>query len=431
MYCPVCLEGVRVKLTVPFLSSPFPKLSDAMSSQDLLNSQTQARDSQRIPAWIKLISFGCWIWLALTFPALAKVLLRVSIAEQVPSITVGSSTPARILDRQGNPLADIQGMAPIEAAHSGQAVQLGTAIDSRLYLQPLTPDGLVFIADSWYRGLVELIPSQGGLVAVNQVGLDDYVSSVIGSEMGHRFPPEALKAQAVASRTYALYHRNQRLDEYFDVGNDQQWQVYKGVAAESNLTQAAARDTADQVLTHQNQIINAVFHSSSGGHTEDVANVWVEPLPYLKGVPDYDSNAPVFSWTKRLTTNELSRSIGGVGSVTRVDVVERTPYGRAKTVQVVGTEGSKSLSASQFRQALRLRSTMFSISAAGLDSTTTASLVPITGTPSQFVVNGRGFGHGIGMSQWGASSLASEGWSYQQILFHYYQGTGLATLQTQ
>jgi stage II sporulation protein D len=354
--------------------------------------------------------------------------MRIGIEMGVPNVMVGSSVNARILNQEGTPIADVEAMQPLQASLGGEGVQLGSTTDDRLYLQPLTPDGLVFIQQNWYRGLVELIPGEGGLIAVNQVGIDDYVSSVVGAEMGHRFPPEALKAQAVAARSYALFHRNLRLERPFDLGDDQSWQVYKGVSSESNLTQVASQETSNQVLTFQGQVINAVFHSSSGGHTEDVANVWTEPLPYLKGVPDFDVDAPVFSWSETISAQLAQQNIGGVGSILNLEVVQRSPYGRAMTVAVTGTGGSKSLSADQFRKLMGLKSTMFSISPVG-GSSTTASLVPVANAPLSFQINGRGFGHGIGMSQWGAAGLAQQGWSYEQILKHYYQGASIAALQ--
>ncbi len=382
--------------------------------------------SQTLGSLLRGLSLGLWLMLWLSLPASARqVLMRVGVAVNSPSVTLGSSTDARILDGQGQPIGSLSAMTPARATRSGSTVQVGTANGSRLFIQPSSSDGLVFINRHWYRGLVELIPGEQGVVAINQVGLDDYVSSVIGSEMGHRFPTEALRAQAVASRTYALFHRNLRLDRPYDLGVDEMWQVYKGVDAESNLTQAAARDTSSQVVTYSGELINAVFHSSSGGHTEDVANVWLEPLPYLKGVPDYDSNAPVFSWTVPLSLQQLQQAASGIGSITSVEVSQRSPFGRAMQVLIRGSQGQEEMSAGDFRVRMGLKSTMFTI---GGGSATTASL---TGGSAGFVVNGRGFGHGIGMSQWGAASLAQQGWSFQQILGHYYQGTALAALDPQ
>lgn len=380
-------------------------------------------------AWLRGIGLLVWAWLCLAFPVQARVLLRVGIAVNKPQVRLGSSAPARLLDAQGQPLAEVPAMQPLQASRIGSAVSLAGQQGERLYLQPTTPDGLVFIDQNWYRGWVELIPGESGVIAINQVGLEDYVSSVVGSEMGHRFPMEALKAQAVASRTYALYHRSRRSQQPFDLGSGIDWQVYKGVAAESNRTQAAARETAGQVLVHQGQLINAVFHSSGGGHTDDAGNVWLESRPYLQGVPDFDHHSPVFSWTATIPAQQLQQLAGGIGAIRSIEILRSSPWGRAITLRLVGSQGSKDVSGSEFRRALGLRSTMIAISSRG-EAATTASLTPAGANfPAFFQIQGRGYGHGVGMSQWGAAALASQNYSYQQILSHYYRNTSLAVVE--
>lgn len=380
-------------------------------------------------AWLRGIGLLVWAWLCLAFPVQARVLLRVGIAVNKPQVRLGSSAPARLLDAQGQPLAEVPAMQPLQASRIGSAVSLAGQQGERLYLQPTTPDGLVFIDQNWYRGWVELIPGESGVIAINQVGLEDYVSSVVGSEMGHRFPMEALKAQAVASRTYALYHRSRRSQQPFDLGSGIDWQVYKGVAAESNRTQAAARETAGQVLVHQGQLINAVFHSSGGGHTDDAGNVWLESRPYLQGVPDFDHHSPVFSWTATIPAQQLQQLAGGIGAIRSIEILRSSPWGRAITLRLVGSQGSKDVSGSEFRRALGLRSTMIAISPRG-EAATTASLTPAGANfPAFFQIQARGYGHGVGMSQWGAAALASQNYSYQQILSHYYRNTSLAVVE--
>ncbi len=380
-------------------------------------------------AWLRGIGLLVWAWLCLAFPVQARVLLRVGIAVNKPQVRLGSSAPARLLNAQGQPLAEVPAMQPLQASRVGSAVSLAGQQGERLYLQPTTPDGLVFIDQNWYRGWVELIPGESGVIAINQVGLEDYVSSVVGSEMGHRFPMEALKAQAVASRTYALYHRSRRSQQPFDLGSGSDWQVYKGVAAESNRTQAAARETAGQVLVHQGQLINAVFHSSAGGHTDDAGNVWLESRPYLQGVPDFDHHSPVFSWKTTIPAQQLQQLAGGIGAIRSVEILRSSPWGRAITLRLVGSQGSKDVSGSEFRRALGLRSTLIAISPRG-EATTTASLTPAGANfPAFFEIQGRGYGHGVGMSQWGAAALASQNYSYQQILSHYYRNTSLAVVE--
>ncbi len=377
----------------------------------------------------RLAGFLVWAWLCLTFPVQARVLLRVGIAVNKPQVRLGSSTPARLLNPQGQLLAEIPAMQPLQAIRVGSAVSVAGHQAERLYLQPTEPEGLVFIDQNWYRGWAELVPGERGVIAINQVGLEDYVSSVVGSEMGHRFPMEALKAQAVASRTYALYHRSRRSHQPFDIGNGVDWQVYKGVAAESNRTQAAARETAGQVLVHQGQLINAVFHSSSGGHTDDAGNVWLESRPYLQGVPDFDHHSPVFSWTATIPAHQIQQLADGIGAIRSIEILRSSPWGRAITLRLVGSQGSKDIRGNEFRKALGLRSTMITISPRG-ETATTASLTPARASfPAFFEIQGRGYGHGVGMSQWGAAALASQNYSYQQILSHYYRNTSLAVVE--
>ncbi|MEO0948888.1 MAG: SpoIID/LytB domain-containing protein, partial [Cyanobacteria bacterium J06641_5] len=246
------------------------------------------------------------------------------------------------------------------------------------------------------------------------VDLEHYLYSVVGAEVVQSWPIEALKAQAVAARTYALYERAKAQGKLFDVSNTTNSQVYKGITTESNRTHAAVNETNSQVITHGGQLILAAFHASSGGHTENVEDVWTQPLPYLRGVADYDRGAPVYEWSKAIASEALGSKLG-IGPARSVRIERTTPRGRVIALSVVGELGSKRLSGEEFRRALNLRSTLFAIAEAR----------------GVFQVSGRGFGHGVGMSQWGAYHLALQGTNYQQILGHYYQNATLARVQLQ
>lgn len=238
------------------------------------------------------------------------------------------------------------------------------------------------------------------------------------------WPQEALKAQAVAARSYALYQRQSSANSVYDVGDTQAWQVYNGLEKETSTTQAAVNATTGQVLTYSGRIIEAVFHSSSGGHTENVEDVWTQPLPYLRGVQDFDQGTPVYQWTKTFTGSELSSRITGVGNIVEMEPLKKTPQGRVVSMKVTGDAGTRTISGGALRDALGLRSTLF-----------TAIAVPGAGNKSNegrtFQITGRGFGHGLGLSQWGAYNLAQRGMNYQQIVLHYYKGTSLAKIQVQ
>ena len=166
------------------------------------------------------------------------------------------------------------------------------------------------------------------------------------------------------------------------------------------------------MLTHGGKVIEAVFHSSSGGHTENSEHVWSKAVPYLKGVPDFDQNAPVYSWRAQFSLDEVGARIGYPGTITAVEVLSRTPQGRANRMSIIGDAGSLTITGTTFRQRLGLRSTKFDLAV----------------RPTSISVAGNGFGHGIGMSQWGARGMAERGQSHGEILTHFYNGTRVGSM---
>ena len=359
----------------------------------------------------------CWsvlLWFALVAPAQAYVQLRVAIEQGVSQIKVGSSTSAIVRDYStGRKLGQIKAMNAFYAQPSAGGVTVNQMQSGAMGIEP-SGNGYVYIGDRWYRGKTIVFPTDKGLTAVNYVDLEQYLYSVIGSEMNGNWPQEALKAQAVAARTYAIYKRENERNGVYDLGDTEASQVYKGIESESNGTHKAVNATAGQILTYKNQIILSVFHACSGGHTENVEDVWSQRLPYLRGVQDYDQNVKACQWVRTFSGEEITKRISGVGNV--VSLSPRfTPYGSIKTMKFVGDRGTRELKGEAVRNALGLRSTRFNI----------------TQDPLGLRFEGRGWGHGLGMSQWGAYNLAKQGVNYLQILGHYYRGTSLAKIKTQ
>ncbi|WP_089093954.1 SpoIID/LytB domain-containing protein [Nodularia sp. NIES-3585] len=359
---------------------------------------------------------GIFFWLALVAPAQASVILRVAIERGVNQVKVGSSTAAVVKDSTGRTL----GQLPAMSSFNAQTIPGGVALDrwqSGLFWIEPTGDGFVYIGDRWYRGRTLVVPTDKGLDAVNWVDLEEYLYSVIGGEMDSGWPQEALKAQAIAARTYALYKRNeQRNNPTYDLGaSPDRWQIYKGVISESPTIYAAVDATAGKVLTHNNQIILSVFHACSGGHTENVEDVWGNPLAYLRAVQDYDQNISACNWERSFSPDEISSRISGVGTVKEMIAEAHSPFRSVKALRIVGDKGTRVLKGEEVRTALRLRSTRFNIT---------------KGANGSFVLKGLGFGHGLGMSQWGAYNLARQGANHLQILGHYYQGVALTPIQT-
>jgi stage II sporulation protein D len=357
--------------------------------------------------WLSVVFWMIWV-----APALALE-LRVAIHEGKSQLQIGSSTKALVRDATGQEVGELAAMNGYKADSKQGNVALGQWRSQTLWIEP-TDGGYTWIGDRWYRGRTQLVLTSKGLTAVNHVDLEHYLYSVLGAEMSPSWPLEALKAQAVAARSYALHKRSTHGNSVYDVGDTTAWQVYKGLESEAPSTQQAVQETAGQVMTYNGQIILAAFHAASGGHTENVEDIWKSPfIPYLRGVVDYDKGAPVYEWTKSFSRNELSRKISGVGKVISMTPERTTPQGRIVTMIVKGESGTKRISGNDLRSTLGLRSTLFVVNSTG----------------SGFNISGRGYGHGIGLSQWGARNLAAQGVNYQQILSHYYPNATLSQLQ--
>jgi stage II sporulation protein D len=320
---------------------------------------------------------------------------------------------------------------------SGGPERLSAA--GEIWLEPVSrsADGADFqLLQRGYRGRLQVLMGGSGLRAINHVGLESYLPSVVGSEMPASWPQAALRAQAVAARTYAL--RQRKPAQPFDLSATVTSQVYKGVEAETASTRQAVASTRGQVLMYGTSLANAVFHSSSGGATENSGDLWSQQLPYLVSVPDFDQASPVQAWQQRLEPDQLQQAFVEIGGAQRIDVLATTGSGRVRQARVIGPAGTLVLTGAQLRSRLGLRSTMvrFEVVASEL-----AALPPLPELPDQDPVGGsalqatlpppsllavgRGYGHGVGMSQWGALGLAQKGQSYEQILGHYYRGTEL------
>lgn len=364
------------------------------------------------------------IWLALMGPAVARD-MRIAIRQGVRQLTVGSSTTAQLRNGSGQPIGQMPALESFTARPTAGAVTVVNKSAWTIDIEP-SKDGLVYIGDRYYRGKVRLIRTSDGLMAINHVDLEDYLASVVGKEMYISWPIEALKAQAVAARSYALFRSQKRKSRHFDLGTTTTYQVYAGVDAEALSTQMATQSTAGQVLTYNGKVIEAVFHSSSGGHTDNSENIWMSAVPYLRGVPDFDQESPVYQWNLGFTRTQMRQRLPGVGNVIAMKPIQTTPTGRVKLMKIIGDQGSRTMKGRQLRKALGLKSTLFTVKPQmGLVAGQPGQ---VSSNPVAFQISGRGYGHGLGMSQWGAHGMAMQGKSYQDILSHYYRGTTLTTL---
>lgn len=273
-----------------------------------------------------------------------------------------------------------------------------------------------------YRGSVKLIPSSytGGVTVVNAVPMEQYLMGVLPYEVSPSWHTDALKAQAVAARTYAIYHKNGYRKAGYDVTDDTRSQVYRGTAAETASTNQAVFDTAGEVLTYGGKTIDAVFHSNGGGYTENSENVWGSQTPYLRGVKEENSSTVNKAWTKTVSLASFQDAVGS-GKLKKIElsklkkgpmnVKDRGVSGRVKSVTIEGSKGRKTLTGDRIQSLFGLPSTLFDIEIKGKTA----------------VITGYGNGHGLGLSQWGAEAMAAKNGNgkdyYKTILTHYFTGT--------
>lgn len=212
------------------------------------------------------------------------------------------------------------------------------------------------VSDGSYRGLLEVRPGlAGGVTVVNDVGIDDYVRGVLGEEMPASWHGQALRAQAVAARSYAL--ATSAGGSIFDLYPDTRSQVYDGIRAETRPTDDATDDTAGQVVVHRGSIATTFFTSTSGGHTEDVENVFGgAAVPYLRGVPDpHDDVSPLHRWRYRYSRREVEKRLGSAvkGRFRRLRVVERGASPRILRARVIGSAGRTTVTGATLRSRFR------------------------------------------------------------------------------
>lgn len=265
-----------------------------------------------------------------------------------------------------------------------------------------------------YRGRIEVVKDNSSLLIINELNLEDYLVGLINHEISSRWPKEAVKAQAVVARTYALYQKKMKKDARYDLESTVASQVYGGSDSEDELALQAVKDTEGEVALYNGELIQALYHSSCGGKTEAAEDVWGKDVPYLKSIKDpHCTEAPNYFWQYNIDLNELSERLrrldGGIGGISSVSVKKKSRSGRAISISIRHSNGVSDVSGKDFREALgfeNLRSTDFTVKVKG-DSVYFA---------------GSGGGHGVGMCQWGAKGMAEDGRGYKEILKWYYPG---------
>jgi stage II sporulation protein D len=352
----------------------------------------------------------------------APKLIRVAVLREVDHFTIGVDGRHSIIDfNSGKKVSVDTRLRPALVVLEHGKIRIGETLyeNQRVLIEP-RQEAMLRINNSHFRGDILIINNSGtSLTVVNFVELEQYIRGVLYHEVSDKWPLEAIKAQAVATRTYALYAIAKYVSRDYDVTNDIYSQVYGGKSSERYRTNLAVRRTSGEVLTYQGKIFPAFFHANSGGMAEDASELWDISLPPLRGGVEspFSVNSPHYRWTKNFQLKDIQDQLNGhgykIGVIQEILVLERNKSGRVKKLRITSRDGKADIiDGKTFRDILGpnvLKSNLYEVN--------------MKGWYVDFV--GRGWGHGVGMCQWGAYNMARARYSYKQILLYYYPGAEL------
>lgn len=277
----------------------------------------------------------------------------------------------------------------------------------------LTPAaGFVKAGEEMYRNSLELYPKDGKLYVINDIGIEEYLAGLVNREIRSDYPIEAVKAQIIAARSYALATAADRrhLGKFFDLYGTIQDQVYRGATREDSRSFRIVRATRGEVLFHRDDVLKSYYHAASGGFSELPQHVWGDEerdsLAYLARTSEADENVPGSRWSITLSS-QIGLQWPGIGKLVDLRVLSRTPGRRVQALEIVGTDGNVTLNGAEFRKKLGVnwvKSTYFYVRR----------------VDQGWILEGRGFGHGVGLSQLGAKAMAAENKTSAEILNFYY-----------
>jgi len=378
----------------------------------------------------------------------SETLIRVLLSARAPAARVSSPSGFNLLTAGGSLMARGTSGATWRIEREGLRVRAVRPdgvptvwAEGSIRVQPVG-SALLSLDGSPYRGELTFAGSDSGLAEINALSIEDYLPGVVPLEMGDRPPGDsaAVQAQAVTARSYAYIHLTPA--RAFDVTAGVLDQLYGGVAAETAIGSQAVESTRWLVLTFGGRVVNAPYHSACGGSTAAASEIWrTGDEPYLRAVSDripgterfYCDGAPRFTWTRTLDAASLNAAIAQYlasyanvpgkkpGVVEAVSIASHTPSGRVGTVTVTTDRGNFVLRGNDIRFVLRkpggeiLESTYFSVATAPAPD----------GSLARLTLHGMGYGHGVGMCQWGAIGRARAGQDFRAILQAYYPGTAI------
>jgi len=342
-------------------------------------------------------------------------------------------------------------------------------------------NSIVQLEKNKYRDYITFLIKQNTIEIINHIDIEHYLYGVVPKEIPANSHLEALKAQSLVARSFAYANINNHSKDGYNLCDTTHCQVYGAYDNEHPATNQAVIQTYGEYVTYDGKIISTPYHSSSGGYTEDSSKVWIQSLPYLVPVEDvFSNNSPNSTWSFKIPVEEVKSKLNNagiyVGELLDLEILETSKANRVTSLKVVGSSSNSILKGDQLRTILGttiMKSTWFNINKEGGKSNTRVYAIDGNGRSSveidlskaiiidgkneksvsrsvvsraisndrtstigstftteatSFVFNGRGFGHGVGMSQYGAMEMAKQGYNYDDIIKHYYKGVNITNI---
>ncbi|MDR0724293.1 MAG: SpoIID/LytB domain-containing protein [Endomicrobium sp.] len=339
----------------------------------------------------------------------------IGICINVSSASIGCSKSFIILDIFGKKLKFSKGVVNLDCTSKGIKINKYTL---KAPVKIIPSNDVVFVNSKPYLGQLTIQKSKNKMTVINVLPIEEYLKGVVPKEVSALWPIEALKAQAVISRTYTIANLNKHKDQGFNLCSTTHCQVYGSLSCQAHSTNQAVKETNKEVLTYEDKVIQAVFHATCGGRTDSPKYVWnwQDVPPYLKGVKcGYCHNAPYKTWEQILDERYIDEKLK-IGKIKKIKIKGKTQAKAAKELEITHSKGKLSLSAYKFRTLIGT----WKIKSHTFDS--------IKVKDDRIYFKGKGWGHKVGLCQEGAKGMAEKGKTYKKILIYFYPKTKIETI---
>jgi stage II sporulation protein D len=351
---------------------------------------------------------------------LPESIVKIGVQQNMKSFNLGCEGAYYLFELNTGKKTDIKPTDIYLVTGEDKTIKFnGNTYASPLRIVPTDPKSRVTINGRKLRDTVLIICKDSKLSVVNELGLEDYIYGILPREVDPTWPLESLKAHAVVSRSYALANLGKHDKDGFDLCTTVHCQVYGGVDCEDPRSNKAVEDTRGEVVVYNNKLASVFFHACCAGHTESPTDVWnyeSEAPKYLAGHScRFCKNSPYMNWKNEISAEQIRKKLlaagYNTGEVSKIKRVSKTGSGRIKNLMVIGSKGTITITAARFRLVVapdQIRSTFLS---------------DIKKKGNKFVFYGSGWGHGVGMCQWGSKTMGEKGYDYKAILKYYFPKT--------